>query len=93
MTSSSEGGASATKSHGALFANEHAVGDDAMEMHVEIQRAAKALHERDCSRLRSASACTARAAALAGEYLPQCDIERARDQPGVAREEEARPAR
>jgi hypothetical protein len=81
------------EAHAAVLLHEHAVRDDAVKVHVEVQRPSKALDEGDRARARRERAGPPGAQALVGEDRAQRDVERARDELGVAGEKEARPAR
>lgn len=60
-------------------------------MDVQVERAAEALHEGDRAGSRAANAKPARAQPLPGEDASQGELQDARDQRGVAREEKASP--
>jgi len=58
---------------------------DAVKVHVEVQRPAKALDEGDRARARRERSGASGTSALVGEDRPQRDVERARDELRVAR--------
>ncbi len=81
------------EAHAAALPHEHAVWYDAVKVHVEVQRPAKVLDEGNRACLRRERSGASGPSALVGEDRAQRDVERARDEPRVAGEQEARPAR
>ena len=61
-----------------------------VKVDVEIERAAEALNEGDCARARRERSGAAGTPAPLGEDRPQREVERARDEPWVAGEQNAR---
>ena len=75
------------------IADEHAVWNHAMKVHVEVEGAAESLNEGDRARPRRSCSGPPRPATLEAEDRAQGNVERARDELRVSGEKKARPTR
>lgn len=80
------------EAHLAVLARKDSVGNQAVEVHIEVQRAAEPLHEGDGPRARRPRSTFPGPAALVGEDCSQRKVQGAGNQHRLAREQKPRSA-